>query len=128
LLVREGYGFTFLRGGDPLQRILLGCDFGPSTWLPDGRRFVGADVGRVVAYDTFRRRKLGTIFQMLTDENYLTVGPTGHYRGTPDIRKHIVYVAMLDDGSQQTFTPAQFDEKFGWKNDPNKATFLKLDP
>ena len=37
-----------------------------------------------------------------------------------------MYVAMLPDGSQRTYTPSEFMEKFGWKNDPEKATLLKL--
>lgn len=39
------------------------------------------------------------------------------------IEPHIVYVAMHDDG-QRTYTPAEFREKFGWKNDPTKAQLL----
>lgn len=33
---------------------------------------------------------------------------------------------MHDDGSQRTYTPAEFRAKFNWKNDPEKATLLKL--
>lgn len=40
----------------------------------------------------------------------------------------IVYVAMLEDGSQHSYTPAEFAEKFGWKNAPEKATLLQLTP
>jgi hypothetical protein len=31
---------------------------------------------------------------------------------------------MLPDGSQRTDPPAEFAEKFGWKNDPEKAELL----
>lgn len=48
----------------------------------------------------------------------------GHYRGSPGVEDQIVYVAMLDDGSQRTYTPAEFAETFHSKNDPEKADLL----
>ncbi len=51
----------------------------------------------------------------------------GHYRGSPNVEDHIVYVAELDNGSNITLTPAEFATRFAWKNDPEKATLLKLD-
>ena len=48
----------------------------------------------------------------------------GHYRGSPGVEDQIVYVAMLPDGSQRTYTPAEFAAQFGWKNDPDKAELL----
>ncbi len=53
--------------------------------------------------------------------------PKVNYRGSANIDKHIVYVAQLEDGSNVTYTPAEFAKKFNWKNDPSKARFLKLD-
>lgn len=72
------------------------------------------------------------------------IRPECHYRGgvlappgepqgdgtTPEelaaIEKHIVYTTMHEDGSRATYTPAQFREKFNWKNDPKKATLMAL--
>jgi len=48
----------------------------------------------------------------------------GHYRGSPGVEDQIVYVAMLDDGSQRTDTPAEFAKQFNWKNDAEKAGLL----
>ena len=72
-------------------------------------------------------RRLGKLFPWLTGERWLCLGPTGHYRGSPGVEDPIVYVAMLPDGSQQTFTPAEFAAKFGWQNDQEKATLLQLE-
>ena len=58
----------------------------------------------------------------------LCIGPDGHYRGSEGVEACFVVVAMLDDGSQVTYTPADFAAKFGWKNDPAKARLMKLDP
>jgi len=32
-----------------------------------------------------------------------------------------VYMALTEDGRQETYTPAAFEARFGWKNDPEKA-------
>lgn len=52
--------------------------------------------------------------------------PDGHYRASAGIEDHIVYVAMLEDGSQVTLTPKAFAERFGWKNGPAKAQLMEL--
>ena len=51
----------------------------------------------------------------------------GHDRGSPGVEDHILYVTQLDDGSNVTLTPAEFATRFGWKNEPERATLLKLD-
>ena len=78
-----------------------------------------------LAWDTNSR--LGILFPWLTGDNWLCLGPTGHYRGSPGVEEQIVYVAMHEDGSQRTYTPAEFSEKFGWKNDPEQAYLLGPD-
>ncbi|MCX7419602.1 MAG: hypothetical protein NT013_08695 [Planctomycetia bacterium] len=65
----------------------------------------------------------------LTGDHWLCLGPVlfffgGHYRGSPGASDQIVYVAMLPDGSQRTYTPAEFAKQFGLKNDPEKAELL----
>ena len=44
------------------------------------------------------------------------------------IRSYSVYVAQLDDGSHQSFTPAELAKKFNWTNGPAKARLMKLYP
>lgn len=155
LLVGEGYGWTFLRDGDHGQLRLLGQHLGSlgfdgPQWLPDGRRFVGADLGRVQTFDVGTNRRLGTLFPVIGGGdkwNWLCVSPEGHYRGgpldrpaTPEqpdegtdpaglaaVEEHLVYVAQLDDGSNVTLSPQEFRAKFGWQNDPKKARLLQLD-
>jgi len=60
-------------------------------------------------------------FYSLADTSWLTVSADGHYRGSPKIEEHIVCAAGIEDGRQQTFTPAEFAKRFGWKNDPEKV-------
>lgn len=40
----------------------------------------------------------------------------------------IVYVALLDDGSQVALSPDEFVARFGWQNDPNQAYLLGPTP
>lgn len=84
-----------------------------------------------------------------SQRHWLCIGPTGHVRGGPvdspadsetdfppegntaqsfaSIADLIVYVALHEDGSQRTYSPAEFARKFGWQNDPDRATLLKFD-
>lgn len=77
-----------------------------------------------VGFDVETNRRLGILFPWLTGDHWLCLGPTGHYRGSPGVEDQIVYVAMLPDGSQRTYTPAEFAKTFGWQNDPEKAELL----
>ena len=127
LLVRENYGWTFVRGRDAQDRRLLGQRLVGETahWHPDSRRFLGWEPSYgTVGFDVETNRRLGILFPWLTGDHWLCIGPTGHYRGSPGVEAQIVYVAMLDDGSQRTYTPAEFAAKFNWKNDPEKVELL----
>jgi len=100
-------------------------------WFPDGRRWVASDaggIGTIRVYDTDTQRRLGVLIPAMSDNEYICIGPEGHYRGSPRIEGDLVYVAQDEDGSQVTYTAKEFSEKFGWKNDPNKARFAALDP
>jgi serine/threonine protein kinase/WD40 repeat protein len=132
LLTRESYGWTILRGADVLQRRLIGQSWGRrKVWHPDSRRFLSCTHGRVLTWDTEWNVRLGTLISRLDgtpEEDWLCVGPDGHYRGSKDVASHIVYVAELENGATLTCSPAEFAERFGWKNDPDKARLLALDP
>jgi hypothetical protein len=133
LLARDTSQRLTLRDLENGNHIRLGRQFGVSVhWLSDGRRFIASDVvaSAVHAFDARCQRRLGVLFSAIGNEagrkEWLCVGPSGHYRGSDNVTEHIVLVAMHDDGSQVTYTPTQFREKFGWKNDPAKAILLEL--
>jgi hypothetical protein len=54
------------------------------------------------------------------EERYLSVSADGHFRFNGDAQLHVVYVVQTADG-QETLTPAEFENKYGWKNDPDKV-------
>ena len=133
LLGQEEYGWTVLRDLNTSQSrpVAQFLGFHP-IWLPDSRRFLGDDwfTASLRGFDTRTDRRLGTLYPFIGSngryDHWLCIGPTGHYRGSEGIDEHIVYVALHEDGRQLTYTPAEFREKFGWKNDPAKATLMKL--
>lgn len=117
---------TCLRSPDGDWRA-LGQFLGESPqWLPDARRFVDVQGSEVRGFDTWRNQRLGTLFPSITGGHWLCISPDGHWRGSPGVEDHIVYVVMLEDGSQRTYTPAAFAKQFGSKNDPGKARLLGL--
>jgi serine/threonine protein kinase/WD40 repeat protein len=59
-------------------------------------------------------------FIMLANGKGLAISPEGHYRGSPGVERDIVYVVKTKDG-QQTLKPKEFEEKYGWKNDPSRV-------
>ncbi len=64
---------------------------------------------------------------MLPNAQHLAVSPDGHYAGSPKIDQHLVYVVQTDAG-QETLTPTQFAEKYGWRNDPAKVQLMPDEP
>ena len=74
------------------------------------------------------RTKLGTLIPKMTGNHWICIGPDGHYVGSAGVEKHIVYVTVTDDGKQETYTPAEFARRYGWKNDPSKARFAAVPP
>lgn len=95
-----------------------------AAWHTDSRRILIEHFGVLKAYDTVSGQWLGTLWPELSDGGWMVIGPTGHCRGSKGIAEHVVYVAQLDDGSNITLSPQEFAERFGWKNDPEKATLM----
>jgi hypothetical protein len=96
-----------------------------AQWHPDSRRILGWEpYYGTVEFDVETNRQLGMLFPWLTGTPWRCLGPTGHYHGSPGVEDQVVYVALLPDGSQRTYTPAEFAAEFGWKNDPEKAELL----
>ena len=98
---------------------------------PAGRR---AMIGPF-AFDLAARKRGGTLLPSVGENEWLCVGPTGHYRGgrfdqsgdgtTAAIELHLVYVAQTDAGEFITLNPAEFQKRFGWKNDPQQASLCE---
>ena len=90
------------------------CAFSPDRRLV---AFPGQGLIRLRRLDD--GRLLRTILS-LRDNQWAVLSPEGHFRGSPGVEKELVYVVQTDEG-QETLSPAEFAEKYGWKNDPDKV-------
>jgi len=84
---------------------------------------VGATVtidGSIYLWEAETGNAVGTVV-LFPDRQHLLVSPDGHYRTTLDTEKDLVHIVQTDSGEQLTLTPAEFAEKYGWKNDPEKV-------
>jgi WD40 repeat protein len=107
------------RSGEPLRTF---PGLGQGIFSPDGRMLATWGpwmVPNLQLWDTKTGRPRGTLVP-LRDEQYLVVSPEGHYRGTRRIERELVYVVQTDHG-QDTLTPEEFAQKYGWKNDPDRV-------
>jgi WD40 repeat protein len=75
--------------------------------------------GALRLYKTRNAQPTGALVP-LAKGRWLAVSALGHYRGSRDIEREIVYVVETDQG-QEMLTPAEFARRFGWKNDPSKV-------
>ena len=55
----------------------------------------------------------------------MTITPDGHYTGNEQVERGIVMVVQKDDGTQEMLEPADFEQKYGFKNEPDKVHLLK---
>jgi len=55
------------------------------------------------------------------DAGFLHVGATGHYDASANVAPNVMYVVELDSGDQLNLTPAEFEKRFGWQNDPSRV-------
>ena len=142
----EPYGWTFLRTSGRWRtfRRLFGNGLGRyPVWHPDSRRFLRR--GRSAATCRHLRHPNQPPFGDAVPVDHgraldvrQSEGPHPGRALAPDqtefdpadtaipasLKEQIVYVALLDDGSQVTLSPDEFAAKFGWQNDPNQAYLL----
>jgi WD40 repeat protein len=106
---------TVLRTVHGYPALYRGCCFSPSARLA---AFPAQGLIRLRSLDDGR-----LLYTLLWFRDDLTgvVGPEGHWRGTPGLEKELVYVVQTEHG-QETLAPEAFAKKYGWKNDPSKAT------
>jgi WD40 repeat protein len=104
--------------GKPLRR-LEGTDGNALAWSPDGKTLISPKDGTIRFWDADTGQLRGMVVT-LSAEKALTLTPLGHYRGSRWIEREIVYVAQTARG-QETLTPEEFAQKYGWKNDPQRV-------
>jgi WD40 repeat protein len=99
-------------------------DVRQDEFSPDARHYASAGRdGAIRLIDTSTGHTVRTMLHLPASE-HLTVSREGHYLGSPDVEKRLVYVVLTDDGEQLTLTPDEFTRRYGWKNDPAKVILL----
>lgn len=101
------------------------------AWLSDSRRVVSGNgySAPVTGYDTKTGRRLGVSLNMAWHPEHLEwamIGPDGNYTSSPGAADHLAVTAILDDGRCVTLTLEEFEQQYGWKNNPDKARILNL--
>ena len=51
----------------------------------------------------------------------LAVTADGHYGGSARVERAILMVVQKRDGTSETLTPPEFEQKYGFKNDPARV-------
>jgi len=86
---------------------------------PNGRLVASRGQSVVGLHQLDDGKKLRT-FVGLRDKGYLALSPAGHWRGSPEVEKELVYVVQTDEG-QAMLTPKEFAQEYNWKNDPEQV-------
>ncbi|HTU18342.1 MAG TPA: protein kinase [Gemmataceae bacterium] len=90
----------------------------------DGKIVAGRADDRLHIWETDTGRLRGIV--LLGERHHgLTITPDGHYTGNEEVERGIVMVVQKDDGTQEVLEPADFEQKYGFKNDSNKVHLLK---
>jgi WD40 repeat protein len=90
------------------------------VYVSPDRKFLASATNRTVVH-LWRADTAEALMAVVPlNDGLVYISPDGHYRGSPDVEKELVYVVQTDQG-QETLTPAEFAKKYNWKNDPSKV-------
>jgi WD40 repeat protein len=109
-----------------LRRTVPIAAFSGGVLSPDGTRLAsGSGAFAVRIWDCDSGRPQGTAVQWR--QGTLVVSVDGHFNGPATLGEELVYVVETDKG-QETLAPEEFARRFGWKNDPGRASLSRPAP
>jgi serine/threonine protein kinase/WD40 repeat protein len=92
-------------------------------WSPDGKTLAARlALGEIAFWDAATGQATGELVG-LREGGWLALSPPGHYRGSPKVERQLVYVALTARG-QETLRPSEFEERYGWMNEPAKVRLI----
>jgi WD40 repeat protein len=96
---------------------------GAPVWSPNGRMVAFWDPSEITLTDADGQR-LGVLlpFDLF---GQLAVTADGHFRGSARLERLVRVVVQKRDGSSETLTPAEFEQKYGAKNDPAQVRLVE---
>jgi WD40 repeat protein len=90
----------------------------------DGKLLAALAGERLQLWETDTGRLRGILLSA-QGRNGLIVAADGHYTGNEQVERGIVMVVQKDDGTQEVLEPADFEQKYGFKNEPEKVHLLQ---
>jgi WD40 repeat protein len=107
--------------GEPRRGVQLPDRTGISAaaWSPDGRALASAGSGTIHLCDS-DGQPLGVLLPVGPFAQ-LAVRADGHYRGNARVDREIMIVVQRRDGTSETLTPAEFEQRYGWHNDMERV-------
>jgi WD40 repeat protein len=100
--------------------VTIGNYYGQSPiWLAGGKAFLIDEQACLVALDAQTGEERGRLLK-LADGGAMPITPEGHCKAASVPAASLVVVARIG-GNLQTFPLAEFEKRFGWKNDPKQA-------
>jgi WD40 repeat protein len=105
---------TLLRSGGPSQ----------VRFSSDGKLVAGHSGERLLLWESDSGRLRGIVL-LGQRHNGLTIAPDGRYTGNDQVERSIVVDVQKADGTQEVLEPADFEQKYGWKNEPVKVHLLQ---
>ncbi len=95
------------------------------NWTKDGSTLLLSDPRHgVLTYAAGTFEPLAAIVPFSKGDQWLICSAEGHYCGSDSIDSKIAYVVLHQDGSQRTYSPEEFGQKFGWKNSPDSVRLI----
>jgi hypothetical protein len=93
---------------------------------PDARSLAIPRKSALEIWDVDYKQLRGTLhlYQVGDPVDYLAVSPDGYYRGPAWVERRLVHVAVTP-GGQETLTPKELTNRYGWENDPDRARLTR---
>jgi WD40 repeat protein len=98
------------------------------TFTGDGKLVAGLGWGGLHIWETATGRLRGILQLPGQGRDALTVSAEGHYAGNGQVQPDIVMLVQKADGSSEVLEPADFEHKYGFKNDPGKVHLVQPPP
>jgi WD40 repeat protein/serine/threonine protein kinase len=100
-----------------------------ARWSPDGAylaylAYLAAD--RSVPVVEAATGRVVTTLLHFTHDRTMAIAPSGHFHCSPRFESELVYIVETDDG-QETLSPQEFADRYGWRNDPSQAGVALLE-